>query len=256
MPNDIVTFAVEGEITLERFAVAIRRFTDLMAALSRDLAGGEIVWVLNDLEYGSAIATARAIPKDDTLWPKVEEVIGSYLTVGTALESHEPIPFSDYVEKRALNIRTWLSRGDNAVRFETSADDVTIFPPQRPVPMARRTYQTRAFGAVRGRVQALTNRGSLRFTVYDITHDRAVSCYMTAGQEDLMKDLWGKLVAVEGVVKRNAQSGLAQSIRNIRTITPLPESEPLGYLEARGAVKRLSTQPRAEDVIRRMRDAG
>lgn len=256
MPKDIVTFAVEGEVSLERFAVAMRRFTDLVAALTREIAPGEIAWVLNDLQYGSALATARAIPKDEEGWSKVEQVVDSYLSVGTALEQRASIPFSDYVEARALRLQDWLGKGNNSVRFETSEDDVTIFPPQQPVPLAKRVYASRAFGAVRGRVQALTNRGSLRFTLYDITHDRAVSCYMNPGQEDLMKDLWGKLVAVEGTIKRNIQTGLPQSVRNIRTITPLPEPQPLGYLDARGAVKRLSTQPRAEDVIRRMRDAG
>ncbi len=260
MPDDTVTFAINGEISIDRFAAAVRRFADLLSALHSDV--GERVpcdWILTDLQYSSAIATAQAKPKEGTEWSEamqasVDDVIRSYLEVGNALQAGEPIPFTDRIEDRALKIKNLIDHDIESIRFETREDDVTVEsePQPQPLPERARPY---AYGAVEGRVQALSSRGSLRFTLYDMIRDKAVSCYMMEGHEDQMIDVWGKFAVVEGFVRRDPKTGRALTVRNIRAITTLPESEPTAYRKARGAVPRAGGGERAEDVIRRLRDA-
>ncbi len=99
-----------------------------------------------------------------------------------------------------------------------------------------------AYGLIKGRMQTLTNRNALRFTLYDSFYDRAVSCYLPPDYDsDTLRNLWGKLVAVEGWIKRDARDGRPVVIRRISSVTPIPDRENVGrydYIEAQGnAVK-------------------
>ena len=258
-PKDTVTFRITGDITIEDFAKAVGRFADLVAALNRELEDGtKLDWFLADLQYGSATATAQARPKagqdwSDPLRQAAETLTHSYLQVGEALETNTPVPGSSRIEGSALKVRDLIQRVE-AITFETWEDDVTIerIPQPQPLPQRARAY---AYGAVEGRIQALTNRGSLRFTLYDMLHDRAVSCYMMEGHEDQMRDIWGRLAVVEGWVRRDFRSGRPLAVRNIMNVTTLREPEPGIHRRARGAAPREEGQMRAEDAIRRVRDA-
>lgn len=256
MAGDTVTFAINtDELTMERFAVAIRRFVDLLAALNREIGeGANIEWILTDLSYGSAIATAQAKLENEDQRPIADRITDSYVEVGNALRSAEPIPFSQRVEQRALRIRDLLDSDIETITFETFATEVVIErqPPSRPLPEEAWGY---AYGAVTGRVQALSNRGSLRFTLYDRLSDRAVSCYMEPGHEDQMRDIWGRMATVEGWVRRDRKTGRPLTARKIRSISPLGEPERGAYRAARGAVPRAPNEIRAEEAIRRLRDA-
>ena len=259
MPRDTVTFKVSGELTMEDFARTVRRFTDLVMALNKDTADADdLEWMLADVQFGSLAATAQARPKAGKEWSDdlrrgAEQVTDSYLEVGRALEAQTPIPGSDRVDEEARRIRD-LTEKIETITFETLVDDITIenVPEPHPLPDYARAY---ARGAVEGRVQALTNRGSLRFTLYDTLYDRAVSCYMVEGRQDQMKDLWGRLVVVEGLVRRDPRTGRPQTVRSVQNITTLREPEPDIHRRARGAALREQGQMRSEDAIRRVRDA-
>jgi hypothetical protein len=112
-----------------------------------------------------------------------------------------------------------------------------------------------AFGAVEGRVQTLSSRGGLRFTLYDSLHDRAVSCYLAEGHEDIMRDAWGRLAVVQGLVKRDPRTGRPVTIREVRSVELLGERSPHDYKRARAAIPLPEGARRAEDVIRQLRDA-
>ena len=112
------------------------------------------------------------------------------------------------------------------------------------------------YGGVEGRVQTLTSRGSLRFTLYDLFYDRAVSCYLSEGREDLMRDAWGRYVLVEGMVYRDPVGGRPTSVRRVTGDTILTEPEPgRSYVDARGALRQDASGLSPEEAIRRVRDA-
>lgn len=93
-----------------------------------------------------------------------------------------------------------------------------------------------SYGAVTGRIQTLTSRNSLRFVVYDHLHDRAVSCYLVEGGQDMMREMWDRVATVEGWVSRDPESGRPLTVRRVSNVKALSEAEPDAYKRARGAL--------------------
>jgi hypothetical protein len=100
----------------------------------------------------------------------------------------------------------------------------------------------------------MTSRGRLRFTLYDLIDDRAISCYLAPGSEDIMREAWGKLVTAEGLVRRDPDTGRATSVRQVKAIQIIPEGKPGDYREAVGAALGFLGGELPEEVIRRARD--
>ena len=63
-----------------------------------------------------------------------------------------------------------------------------------------------------------------------------------------MRDAWGRVADVTGVITRHTDSGRPIAVRQV-----IDEVETMGFLAARGVVG--GTEP-AEAIIRRIRDAG
>ena len=132
--------------------------------------------------------------------------------------------------------------------FQTEEEDSIISTlPTLPLPLKP------AYGALAGRIQTLTNRATLRFTLFDDLYDRAVSCYIQEGHEDILRAVWGKRAIVEGLISRDPQSGRPLSIRGVSNIRPIPE-ENGDYRKARGILPPPEGADKPEDIIRRMRD--
>jgi len=261
---DTVTLAMDGEVSLDDFATAMDHFRGLVQALTDELADGNAVrWVIDQLMAGSALATARGIPTHDSARKRLAAVVSGYLEVGRSLEHRRPVPFSPSVGRAAAGLATLLPRVES-IRFETPEDEAIVAggltepagEGQLAFEVHRTTERRRpAYGAVRGRVQTLSSRGQLRFTLYDALNNRAVSCYLAEGQQDLMRSAWDQMAIVEGLVTRDA-SGRPLSVRQVREVRILAESGPKDYLMARGAIPIPPDAPRPEEIIRRLRDAG
>jgi hypothetical protein len=140
----------------------------------------------------------------------------------------------------------------NRVILETAEDDV-IFTAPMTLELARIAPQTtKSLGTVRGRVETLSHRKGFRFTLYELASDRPVSCYLQADHEDLMRNSWGHIADVTGVVTRDGDSGRPLAVRRVTSVDVVHEGDSMGFLRARGVVG--GTEP-AEQVIRRIRDA-
>ena len=115
------------------------------------------------------------------------------------------------MSKAAAGIRK-LATTVEYVRFETLDNDYTIhgneLSPSRSEPVV-------SIGAVTGRVQTLTSRAGLRFNLYDAVHDKAVGCYLAPGQEELMRETWGRRARVSGSVSREAVTGRPMVVRQV-----------------------------------------
>jgi hypothetical protein len=268
---DTITIALDGEIPLSEFARTIGSFYELVRALSDETGNPSLDWVLDDLQVSSAVATIRAA-KD----PRSAEIVANaYVEVGQSLENHVPIKHTVRVQQAARKLVSIRDYRVKAIRFETPVREVVykvqvqgmVNSPEPSLALAgdedKAQDQPRlaiaratALGGVQGRIQALSNRGGLRFTIYDLFHDKAIGCYVAEGKDELLRNMWGKLATVEGVITRDPFTGRPLSIRQISNITPLPEliagEGRAGYLEARGILQS-STLP--EDAIRRIRDA-
>ena len=254
MAQDNLTLVLDGEVTLDEFATAVKGLKDLVNALSREAAKKErIKWVVADLESGSAFATIAG--RSDAP-QSVEAVVHAYEAVGVALQRHTQVPYSRKVREYAENIYSVLERPERSVtslRFETPLSEVLVTPENVEQPTQAALIS--AFGALEGRVQTLTNRGGLRFTLYDALYDKPISCYLTPGLEDAMRSVWGRRAVVEGWISRDPETGRPLSIRQIVHIEPLPEVSTGAFRAARGLVSFTSKQLKSEDLLRQVRDA-
>ena len=243
--------AFDGDISLEDFARAIVRFRGIVDALQAEISpNARIDWLIEDLQHGSAIATVRGMS------PTVEaiEPIGAaFLVVGRALAEGRPVPYSPRVAKEALGLTKLLGGTITSIRFETAEADATVvdgLSHEQLLPFST------AYGAVEGRVQTLTSRDSLRFTLYDSVHDRAVACYLDEGHQNIMRNAWDRRAIIEGRVTRERQTGRPLVVRNIRRISLLDDVVPgMAIRAARGLAPTAPGQRTATEVVRWLRDA-
>lgn len=250
MGGNTLTLALDGEITSAQFAKAMTNLDKLVRAITAGVgANKDVEWVIDDLQKSSAIATLRAVTDSPE---KAEQAIQVYEQVGQALSDGLPSPFSKRIDDSARALVGVLGGGITSIKFETARHDVLIT--SAPSAPAARAISD-AYGAVEGRIQTLTNRTSLRFTLYDTLHDKGVSCYLDEGQEERMRGLWGKMAVVEGLVSRSPASGRPLTIRSIMRIERTPEEPEGDYTRAIGVISIPEGAPMPEEVIRRMRDA-
>jgi hypothetical protein len=256
--SDTLTLVLQGTVSLPEFSTAVSRFNALVAALAVEAKVEGVIWQIDGLEYGSATTTARGVPENGTKPEEIDRVVRAYLEVGQALERGETIPYPPTVSKEAQGIANLL-RGSaiEAIRFETAESEAIVQESTVAVPVpAVSVEREEAYGAVTGRVQTLSNRNSLRFTLYDHIQDRAVSCYLVAGRESMMREIWGHIATVEGWVRRDPKTGRPLTVRRVSNVTPLAEVEPQEYMRARGAIPLKDGDPLPEVLTRRLRDAG
>jgi len=253
MPDDTVTISLQGtDVPLPTFVAAMQHFAKLMTHLANELAeGAAIQWIVDDLQKGSALVRLRARADDVRA---VDRVIHAYDAVGQSLALHQVPPFSRGVMRESRAIVRVLGTDVPSVIFHTAIQDNIIEGPWKTkVPKTSRAQV--AYGSVKGRVQTLTNRGDLKFTLYDTLYDRAVYCYLREGQEEMMRDLWGKKAIVEGRVSREPLTARPIAIRDIMTVESIPEVLPGSYRDARGVLAHEPGDFTPEQLIRQMRDA-
>jgi hypothetical protein len=257
MRERTLTLALHGDVSLGAFADAIGHWRGLIDALTRQVAAQrDVRWVIADLAAGSATATVIAIGDVDA----AASVEDAYVEIGQALVTGSLVRFPRAIQTDAFALLRLIEHDVDYLRFETPSSDVIIttnwdplleradrlLPPAAPA----------AYGGVQGRIQTLTSRHGLRFTLYDTLHDRAVACYLSEGQEDIMRDAWGQTAVVEGVVARDPMTGRPLNIRRVRNVTTVRSVASDAYLAARGAIVRATNDRREpEELISAARDA-
>jgi hypothetical protein len=250
MKDNILTFALEGEITLGDFSEAIKDFGALIAALSQEIGGKtKIDWRIDDLNAGSAMATIRGDSPNGEI---VEAVIRAAAAVGNALQHKEPIPYSEKVRRIARSMRRRVKGSINSIRLETPFNEAII---TRETDDRKGSPIAYSYGQVQGIVQTLTNRGGLRFTLYESLFDKPISCYLDEGQENIMRGVWGRRVIVSGSIGRELEQKRPVVVRHITEIKTLEHTPPGDYRRAKGVIPYSEGSKKPEVIIRDMRDA-
>ncbi len=245
--NESATLVLNGKVFLDDFAKAVQFLRQLMDGLSADLGTQRFEWLVDGLETGSAFITLEA--------PESAKVVKAYAKVGMLLQRNQPLPFSTKVKQAANGLRGLMNGRITSLRFETSESDSEVHshPEERPDD----SRLVHSYSAIQGRVQSISNRGRLRFTLYESQQDRAVSCYLSEGCEDVMRNAWGQLVVVEGVVSRDALNGAILSVREIspRGVRLVPSSK-YTWRDAIGCCPAPENSIPTEDSVRQSRDRG
>lgn len=245
-----MTLALGGDVPLDQFADTMERFHRLIDLLSREVGGdAEIAWTVEELSAGSAIVTVLGQAQ---VAETAERIGRAYSAIGRALELEEPIPYSPRIAEAARSITRVLNGKITSIRFEAMSEVATVTSEQ---PLSQAPAILGAWGAIEGRVETLTSRRYLGFTLYDSLHDRAVSCRLAADQADLVREAWGRRVVVRGWVRRDPASRRPVFIDPVRSIEVLAEVEPGSYRRARGVAPAAPDEGSPEVAIRRLRDA-
>lgn len=247
MPKTTITFELGGQIDIKEFEKSFGAFRRLITALTPKKTGA--TWHIEDLQAGSAVVTFRG--EADVL-SEVERIVTDYENIGYALAQNEDLPSRNSRITNAANAIVSLTETMDYVRFQTPDVEHTIYGNGK---IHTRPVTSISIGAITGRIQTLSNRGALRFNLYDTVHDKAVACYLTQGQEELMREAWGRRARVSGTVTRETNTGRPIAIRQILRVEILQEAEPGSYKRARGAIPWKQGDKKAEEVIRELRDA-
>ncbi|GAC1400335.1 MAG: hypothetical protein NVSMB65_18180 [Chloroflexota bacterium] len=217
MTGTTLTLTLDGEITLQEFADALRKVDALLDALVVDVTEApSIAWLITDLRAGSATLTLSGQAGEEDA---AERVAHALVAVVRALRHQRPIAYGPRVVRRAHDLEAAISGRLAALHVETEEDAVVL---QRQGSAAEVAYLG-AYGAVDGRIETLTSRRDLRFTLFDAVFDRGVSCSLPEDRRDLIRDAWGRRAIVEGWVSRDPYSGRPLAIGHITAIEILDE---------------------------------
>lgn len=251
MPGETLTFHLDGEVSLMQFRRAVEAFSEIVSRLTHDVAKDDGVrWIIESLDGGSARETVRGISHRNVA--SVHKVVAAFEDVATHMQRGDAsVGRTKAVQRSADEFLRMLDEGLLGVRFETEERDFTV---ARPADGARFSVPVvTSLGAVDGKIQTVSDRGSLRFTLYDTMNDRAISCYLRKGDEDRLRGLWGHRAIVEGRLSRDGSTGRPLTIRDITDIVPMPDVD----TDWRAGIGAVPTGPNglsAEDAIRRVRD--
>lgn len=250
MPKNTLTLALDGEVALQDFAKAINNFNLLINQLSVEVGkDAQINWIIEELYSGSAVATFRGDYSD---YEVIENVITAYEDVGDALASGREIPFSELVQRHAKALTNVIDHKITAIRFETPTQDYLISGKVKGESSEPIKF---SYGIVKGTVETLTKRRQLSFTLWDSLFDKPVHCYFKGGEEDNMRNVWGKRAVVSGRIGRQTGTGKPLVVRDVKYVRPLEEVEPGSYSNARGSLPWGKGGETPEEMIRRLRDA-
>ena len=250
--SDNITLTLDGTITIQDFAEATQALNGLVSNLSQEVNHSQshhLAWQVEQLEVSGAIITLHPLGGCSS---KSHRVVREYESIGQKLsEGKELKEYSAGIVKAAQKlVKLVQTQKVTSIRFETAKSDYVINPEKLSQEERDRTT---TFGAVEGRMQMLSNRHGLRFFVYDFVFDKAVSCYIRPEQQNLLLNLWGKEVIVEGSITRDHRSGRPMSVRNIVTIEVLNQAFLGAYKDIIGAYT-LGEEISSEEYIRRLRD--
>ncbi len=251
--QDTITLRLSGQVHLKDYVAAMSKLGSLVDALSKEVAAGaKIDWSVEALEAGSASTTFKGLAEEEAQQAEVEKIVRAYEQVGSSIESGLDIPYSREVSDAALGIASVLNGHIKEIFFETDEMEAVITDAVKQ-PNKRSGTGFYSFGAIEGRVQTLSSRQSLTFTLYDV-FGRGIPCHLRTGDEDMMRNAWEKWVVVEGRIRRDA-AGKPLSIRKVTDVVVKEAGEPQDYRKARGVLRAGANAVSAEEAIRRLRDA-
>src|SRR3990167_8496332 len=127
-------------------------------------------------------------------------------------------------ERYAHDLVSVIDHRITSIRFETAEKDFVIA--SRPTANIQEPQIKYAWSSVKGKIETLSERKKLSFTLWDSLYDKPVSCYFKEEQKDTMRNAWGKRAIVSGKVGRRTETGRPIVIREMRQIRLLGDVEP------------------------------
>jgi hypothetical protein len=251
MAKETLTLALEGEVTLDEFAKAIGNLNLLLNQLTKEVTkNADVAWLIDELYAGSAVATFRGVNGDLS---EVENIVNAYEDVGDSLQTGRKFSYSSVAERYARDLVSIIDHRITSVRFETAEKDFVIA--SRPTANIQEPQIKYAWSSVKGKIETLSERKKLSFTLWDSLYDKPVSCYFKEEQKDTMRNAWGRRAIVSGKVGRRTETGRPVVIREMRQIRLVDDVEPGSFRKAKGIFPWTPNSELPEDTLRRLRSA-
>lgn len=253
MADETLTIKLSGAISLADYAEALARYERFVRALAAEVEGRTpLTVVIDGLEAGSAMTTVALSSPSPQL---VVATVQRYHDMGQALARGEQLAgYNRQVQAAARKVAAITElRSVEGVRLESALGEAVLVRPDA-APTADSPQLRYSYGALRGRVEVLTRRRGLRFVLYDLLTDTPISCYLVAGQEERIRDTWGRVVLVRGEIGRDPLTWRPEVIRQIVDVVMLTEVEAASYRDLRGQVRPPLNALPPEARIRSLRD--
>lgn len=233
MEDKVLTIILNGNITLDVFAEAIKNFKSSVEALANEISPNEhVLWEIENLEVGSVICGIRPVA-EKTETP--QKLSSAWAKIGHAAQEDRVIPYGETVQKNVKALLRPIESDINSIIFQTDDEDIPIMSKYKALEGVGRPPQ-KSLGTLKGRIDSLGRRKGIQFRLYDPIFDSPILCVLPAGKEDMVREYWGKRVSVSGKVSRDAETGKPFAIREISRIEPLSISEPGSWKKAIGAL--------------------
>jgi hypothetical protein len=221
-----LTLELDGlGVNPERFQRGIRAFFGVLGEVTRSVCSGQPVvrWRVQ-VKAGSNLIGVVPVPG---FRPEVVGTIASALRDGiVSLEESDAQP--QYFTEAAMRYARDL--GDISESDDDDEVRVRLWARKHPMVISHHTVanvmealagEFEDHGSIDGRLQTLSERGAMRFVIYDTLTDRAVQCFISDGKLADAIESFRKRVEVYGLIKYR-KDGTALSI-DVEDIVQFPE---------------------------------
>lgn len=251
MAEDItLKLSLSGNVTLPLLSEAIRGLSDLVAAVDKEFGVTDATWAVEELHAGGATAMLRGTSTQrEALTNAAVAIIRTTELVAQGLD--EAVP--DRTARSARRLTSVVNGSIPSLSLQAGDEIVTVTA--GPDQMAERQRQVSSSGRLVGIVQTLSQARGLHFRMTEELSGRSVAGNFHSDLSEEMREVWGKRATVEGIVTRDARTGLPLAIMDVRKVAPVPEFQPGAFQQARGVLEFSPDGEPAEVLIRRLRDA-
>ena len=255
MAGTTIAFSIEGDVDIETLATAVSGLHELVSALQDDhVPGPPVSWRVGDLGIGSARISLEAEEASQA----AQRVAERYGMIAADLRADRPLECSAAVRRPIRKLaRLTKRKGVQSVTFAAGgASHLIAQLGPRAAKSDAATYTDR--GSVEGEVVAINRRKELQLTLRDDVYDRAIRCHLAPEHAELAAEAWQLGFArITGLVTYQSASGHPIEVRDVAEIEVLTDEDERwdeDWKAARGSIPRGPDDPRAEVLIRRMRD--
>lgn len=262
MQRQTYTLQLDGSVSLERLTTALDAWYSALHTLAVNLeTAHEPEITIEDLGYGSAVidvALDFGSYEDSYAYSK------AYGEYGRAVQSGDLSTVGHVLQESVRHLIT-AARLDEAQSLRLLSDDadILVLPDEwteteslnAEFSFGFKPTHSEALGMLTGKLQSLSSRNGLRFSLYDSVFDKAVRGTLSSDQRDSVGELWNKHVVVSGLIRRDTETGQPLSIRQVTAIAESKEpANRYKWMRAKGALKSISPSMSSEHLIRQARD--
>ncbi len=256
MSNNKLTIELNGEVSLDDFSIAMQEFKKLIHSLNKKyVSATPINWIIRELKAGSALATIEGEPSTEDDIFIINQIVNEFEKIGENAQTGKINDIEEDLRKPVVGITGLINGSIKSINFSTektthSLDknyfDILKSQQNKVIPLE-------SFGAIQGRVQNIFRYPNYKITMLELLRNNVVNCFLNSSFKDVMRDSWGEIAIVQGLVTRDSESGLPTSIKDVKKIEIIKDAG--NWRDAIGCASGLLEGKSPEGAIRKIRDA-